>query len=219
MIPIHVVAEIGSGTFTRRGAIALDSLLIHQTCLRQGRLSVDASTCSGDIEIPIAREPGGRFYLASVSHGKPVARELQYTNRRPAIAEMQALCDPKATRVINISLGANKGYRIPRSITYYERDELEWWAIGDPDGVRDLLATITHLGARRGVGLGRVMRWRVEECEPWGDGFPVVLDGKPTRNLPLDWPGVAGSRVGFGVLSPPYWDQTREERCFTPTTQ
>jgi hypothetical protein len=58
-----------------------------------------------------------------------------------------------------------------------------------------------------------VAEWSVDACEPWGDGFPVVRDGRALRTLPADWPGLVDPVLRYRVLSPPYWEHTREEVC------
>ena len=100
-------------------------------------------------------------------------------------------------------------------------DRVVWYAVGDPEGVCCLLPWITHLGKRRGVGLGRVGRWTVEPFDPgaegWGEGFPVERDGRATRNLPLDWEGARDAEQGFAVVTYPYWEREREELCLVPS--
>lgn len=214
--PIEVTARLAGPVCLPSGYVALDAILTYQAALRLGKLALDASHCSEMPDIPIAMSDCGAFYLSSFSTGTPVAHETQYTNRRPIIAEAQMLAEPKCKR-IDISVGANKGYRIPRQVTHYENDELRWWAVGDRDGIADLLAGVSHLGKRRGVGLGRVREWRVEPCESWGEGFPVVRDGKPLRTLPVDHAAASGARSGYGTLLPPYWDRQLEELCLLPS--
>jgi hypothetical protein len=166
------------------------------------------------LEIPVAKEPGGRFYLASFSDSQWEGHELRWVNRRYPVAEAQALAGPKLRR-IQINAGPCKSFRIPLESGHLVGDEMRWWCLGEAEPIRDLLALVTHLGRRRGVGLGRVAEWMVEPCEPW-DGFPVLRDGRPLRPLPLDWPGLVATEPGMAVLFPPYWERTREEVCAVP---
>lgn len=213
MTPLEVKATLSSPISLNR-PIALDSLLASQVALRRGLVALDADHLE-NIEIPVQRSKCWRFHLASVGTivGDVEAGLVQYTNRRAPVDQYLAHGNEKIRRV-QINLGANKSYRIPRAVDHIEA--MQWWCIGDENDVADLLSTVTHLGKRRGVGLGRVTRWTVEPCEPW-DGFPVVRDGAPLRNLPLDWPGLNNPRVTMGVLSFPYWDRRNEEALACPS--
>jgi CRISPR type IV-associated protein Csf3 len=210
--PLRVHADVNGPVALPDGGLMLDALFIYQIAREHGLVCLDSSMIV-PIEAPIAREPDGRFYLCSAGMADEVASELQRTNRRPIVAEAQMHGDGKLRR-LNITLGANKGYRIPRPVAYLD-DGVTWWCIGDRVEIERLLCGVTHLGKRRGVGLGRVETWTVEPCEPW-PGFPVVRDGKALRRLPVGWPGVDSGRCGFGTLLPPYWDHAKEEPCILP---
>ena len=212
MTPLRVHAAVSGPIFLPEGAPRLDALLAFQVCREQGRLCFDASQAE-PVDIPLQLEPQGRFHLCSEGQYTEVASELQYTIRRPAIEVMQRFAALKLRR-IRITAGANKAYRMPRSVSYLE-DGITWWCIGDRSAVTRLLAAVMHLGKRRGVGLGVVDRWTVEPCEPW-EGFPVLRDGVPLRTLPVDWPGVSQARCGFDKLTYPYWDMSKEEPCLLP---
>lgn len=212
MIPLHIVAELSSPLYLSGGWLALDALLASQIALRRGLVALDAESCV-PIEIPVQREPGGRFHLCSVAFPDVAVHELQHTHRRPVIEEAQRFGDARLKR-IDIATGANKAYRIPRPVQHCER--IEWWCVGAADVIEDLLATVSHLGKRRAVGLGRVERWTVQECVPWGDGFPVVRDGNALRPLPADWPGLVDPQLSYMTLSYPHWDHAREELCACP---
>jgi hypothetical protein len=166
------------------------------------------------VEIPIARESAGRFHLCSAALAEYDAHELRWVNRKFPLAEAQIMAGPRLKRV-NISAGACKSYRLPHEAAWPKDDTITWFAAGDRDRVRELLGYVTHLGRRRAVGRGAVREWIVEPWETW-EGFPVVLDGKPLRPLPLDWPGLVEPAEGYGTLTFPYWDHVREDRCAMP---
>jgi hypothetical protein len=210
--PLHVTVELSSPLYLPGKWIALDALLASQVALRAGLVAIDIDHLE-PVEIPVAKEPGGRFHLCSVSFGEALTNELQHTNRRPPIEQYQMMANDKLRRV-DIRAGANKGYRIPRPVAHYDR--LEWWCIGDADSIGELLATVTHLGKKRSVGLGRVERWMVEPCATW-PGFPVVRDEQPLRPLPLDWPGLRRPARGFHCLTYPYWHHDMEHLCAVPS--
>lgn len=214
MTPLVVRAHLGGAIALPDGSMALDALLASQVALRAGWPPPrDVSDCR-PIEIPIAKEPGGRFHLASFSVITANIHERRFVNRRAPVEQYQTIGESKIRRV-QITAGKNKSYRIPIATAHAEGDVVTWWCVGDAEAIRDLLTTVLYLGKRRAVGLGRVVRWEVEPCETW-EGFPVVHHGKPLRPLPLDWPGLVAPKTAFRTLLPPYWDHAAETLCAIP---
>lgn len=214
MIPLVVTAELCGPISLPGGPLALDALLASQVALRLELPPPRHAEDCVPIEIPVEKEPGGRFYLASFSVAEYDASALRYINRRAPVEQYQTIGEAKIRRV-QITSGANKSYRIPNEVKHATGDTLTWWCVGDAGAIRDLLSTVLYLGKKRSVGLGKVSRWKVEQCDPW-DGFPVVHEGRALRTLPLDWPGLVSPRSAFRTLLPPYWDHSREALCAVP---
>lgn len=216
MIPLRVTAELRSPICLPDGPLALDALLAYQVALRDGHMQParDLATFV-PIEIPVQREPSGRFHLCSFAIFEIEAFERQYTLKRPCIEQFQMFGE-KSLKRVQINLAANKAYRIPRVALHLRDDLLEWWCIGKQDEIASLLAGVTHLGKRRAAGLGSVSRWTVEPCESWGNGFPVVRDGYPMRTLPLNWPGLENPPTAYRTLTYPHWDHAREDLVACP---
>lgn len=214
MTPLHVVADLVGPIALPHGPMALDALLAWAEAARDGLPPPSVGEVV-PVEIPVAREPAGRFHLCSFSVAETECHEHRWVNRRFPLAEAQDFGDKKLHR-IQITAGQCKSYRLPLETQWLKYDRLRWWLIGNADGVRELLALVTYLGKKRSVGLGRVRRWTVEPCDPWGDGFPVVRDGRALRTLPQDWPGLADPEIAYRVLTYPYWDHAREEMCAVP---
>lgn len=213
MKPLRVVALLDGAIVLPSGALALDGLLAAAVAIRDNLPPPTISVANGGlvpIEIPVQREPKGRFHLASWARPRFDHHETRYRNRRFPVVEALALSTIKR---IDTNAGPEKSYRIPHAASHVEGDTLEWWCVGDEDGARALCALIHGVGKHRNVGRGRVREWIVEPCEPWGDGFPVVRDGTPMRPLPLDWPGVTSGAHAYAVLTYPFWERTREELC------
>ena len=208
--PLRIVADLGGPVAMPYGPIALDSMLAWAEAKLVYPTIVDGLR---DIEISVAREPGGRFHLASFSVSEPEAHDSTFVNQRFPVAESMWLA-PRMKRV-QVNAGAQKSYRIPLHLTFMRDDRMEWYAIGDRERISYLLQLVTHLGKRRGVGKGLVLRWAVEPCAPW-PGFPVVRDGLPLRPLPLDWPGLSGGERRYCRLTYPYWRRPDEVLCSVP---
>lgn len=220
MVPLEVTATLSAALANPTRLPDLDGLLAAAVCLSEGRDPPDPGEPLPRVEIPVALSPCGRYHLASRGQGAIEQQERgRFVNRRFPMAEAQALAGPKLTRIV-LAGGPCKSFRIPLERALLANDRITWWALGDPARVRWLLAWITHLGKRRAVGNGAVVRWEVRElgaAELW-EGFPVLREGLPLRNLPLDAPGVddAHAREGYACVMFPYWEREREERCWTP---
>jgi CRISPR type IV-associated protein Csf3 len=215
MTPIVVRAHMRSSVCLPADSVALDSLLAAAVCVRDHIPPALSEKDIVPIEIPLAREPGGRFHLASVGHLSVLEHELQHTNKRAVVEEYKVL--GKKIGSVNLSSGHDKPARIPRPVMH--TDLVTWWAMAtDVDDVRSLLGIVSHVGKKRSVGLGKVARWEVEATEPWGDGFPILLpDGTPTRPIPSDYSGVReDAQRGWRCVTYPYWRKSAEESCYLP---
>jgi CRISPR type IV-associated protein Csf3 len=205
MGPFVARAHLRGSVMLPHASIALDALLMAAIAVR------DALPPPGfgplvDIQIPISRERG--IYLASTGQFSVELHEKRFINKRFPMLEAQMLGKTKMS--VNPKGGLSKGFRIPAETLHLHGDLMTFYAIGDIDAVTDILSLVTHLGKKRGVGLGRVDRWVVEPIEAW-PGFPVLRAGRPLRPLPLDWEGLGEHRIERRVLAPPYWQKHREE--------
>lgn len=128
-----------------------------------------------------------------------LGRGVLEVRKKPALSEMSRYTDAKSA---NLGAGAMKAYdlRIPTVLAL----EVEWFAHGDPDRVRHLLATfIPSIGKKQSTGNGRVREWIVEPC---AEDRSVLHDGRPVRRLPL---GAVEGPPGHGAIRPPYYHHTR----------
>lgn len=210
---IRVVAHM-RGPIT--GPPMLDALLAYVVAEQRG-LVAGFGPMVRDIEIPIAKEPGGRFHLVTSPMAAFDQHEARWVNRKFPLGEGQMFGDAKLKRV-HISAGACKSYRIPHEVKFVMGDQIVWYATGDAAATRELLSYVTHLGRRRAVGRGAVREWTVDAVAPedaW-EGFPVARDGKALRPLPIAWPGLVEPAEILHTLTFPYWEHAREEPCAVP---
>lgn len=212
MIPLRVVARVEGQIALPNGALALDSLLASQVALRGGLAPPSCAADCQPIEIPVQREPGGRFHLCSFAEYRMIEHDVRWVNRRAPIDRYQQY---GVTGKVLIQGGPDKSYRLPLEVGYIDGSELRWWCIGDTAEIRALLSAVLFVGKKRNVGLGRVSEWIVEECAAW-PGFPVVREGKPLRPLPLDWPGLVDPPIAYRTLTYPYFDHAAEEMLACP---
>lgn len=214
MTPLCVEAKLSRSIVLGR-PIHLDGLLGHAIVTTE---DIPRAAHAGEcvpLEIPLAEERG--VYLASAAEYAVEEHELGWVNKRFPLDMAQQLGAP-SLKSIQITAGINKSYRLPLDVSHLERDEIVWWCIGDRERIAALLEVVAYLGGKRRFGFGEVKRWTVEPCEPWGDGFPVLRDGRPTRNLPADWPGLAEDvEREYAVTRPPYWDRSAAVLAAVPT--
>jgi len=196
------------------GYLHLDGVLAYAVVIRD---QIEPATVESEIrpiEIPVLREPGGRFHLCSAASPRWERMELHYTNRRFPVDEAAVFT---AMGRVRINAGAQKSYRIPVEAGRVEGDTLTWYAFGEAAEIRELLTFICCLGKRRGVGLVQVARWDVADVEPWR-GFPVLTpEGRPLRHLPGDWPGPApNATLPVARATYPYWLRLDEHVVTVP---
>lgn len=121
----------------------------------------------------------------------------------------------------NTEVGRFKAWRVPMVVTV--TSGLRWQALGDPDGIRGLLADVLQLGQKRSQGEGLVLAWSVTDLGSIGDGVGeheaatlAVLfdaDGRPTRPIPARAAarfGVAGCDTIRHTTRPPYFRPRQE---------
>ncbi len=217
MAPLAITAHLdplGAPLSLPEGYIHLDGILAYAVVIRDEVPTASIEAELVPIEIPLEREPAGRFHLCSAAAPRWELHELHWTNRRFPWELAAVMTEMTRAR---IGAGAQKSYRIPVEAGRVQGDALTWFAVGDPEPVRDLLALVHGIGKRRGVGLGQVARWVVEDVEPWA-GFPVLTrEGHPLRHLPPDWPGLrAGTAQRLGNLTYPYWRRSAETVVVVP---
>ena len=169
------------------------------------------------LEIPVALSECGRVHLCSCAVFQRDRSAIRHKQRRAPTQEFARIGNPRIKRV-DIAAGVNKSHRVPYVWELLADDKLDWFAFGDGDAIRELLAEVHYLGKHTGSGKGRIRgEWLVQECERW-PGFPVVLHGKPLRNLPIDWPGLESPKTAIRCVRPPYWLRAAEELCAIPAT-
>lgn len=253
--PLRVTATLAGGLTNPLRPPVLDALLAYAQAVHvELREPALPGSPLAPVAIPLALSACGRFHLASFALAEVESYDdrPRFVNRRFPLSEAQMYGDAKL-RTINLSGGPCKSFRIPLEVGHLREDRVTWYALGDPAGVRALLVWITHLGKRRGVGLGKIATWTVEtpdtawtwegagwtetralapvwrpwemrDDEPvarWRDAvfpngaFPVIRNGRPLRNLPLDTMDaeLGAEFEGYGNVTFPYFEKHREALC------
>lgn len=112
----------------------------------------------------------------------------------------------------NTDVGPTKPWRVPFVVAV--TPSLMWRALGDPDGIRDLLSRVDAVGAHTSSGEGHVLRWIVDDIGP-ADQLMLLASSTGTISRPVP----ARNRNELGVpdagtvavdaYRPPYWRAPR----------
>jgi hypothetical protein len=107
---------------------------------------------------------------------------------------------------INTGSGKYKNYHI--KLYYRHALYVEWYCIGDPQELVNLLNFCTHIGKNGGDGWGEVLRWEVQE---WPEDWSIRGPGnKLMRAVPAKDSGFL-----YGIR-PSYWLQKHIFPCKMP---
>lgn len=119
---------------------------------------------------------------------------------------------------VNLVTGPYKSWFLP--IRSRLVDRVVWFAVGDRDGVADLLGDCLAIGKVRGKGPGRVAAWTIEPADhDWSWFAPSHAGPVLMRPLPAgDWlpAGLQGAKLDYGAFAPPYWHVDRYAEVVTP---
>lgn len=202
--------------YVGRSAPNMDALLIDLLSKREQPMPFGEPKAWAAPPIPIAKSGCGRYYMCSSGMFEVEEHDEFIMSSHAPWHAYARLGDASISRV-DTSVSEDKSMFGRHSSSILKRDTIEWFALGEIDAVRAILTDCHYVGKYRAHGHGHVREWIVERTESWGEGFPVLRDGKPTRPLPLDAPGLApGHRRAYHVLSPPYWLHEREELVAVP---
>lgn len=143
-----------------------------------------------DFALPLARWDmhGTWGWCVSSPRYEVVRHTAIQTRRKPATREMARFT---TEREHHSGLGPYKARDVTRSAAWVT--SIAWDAhVTDDSRLEALLALVSHLGAERRVGHGRVAEWITTPCEP---------DSWQARPLPT--PGTSGA------FRAPYWHPSR----------
>ena len=217
MVPLKITAEIETPISIQQ-YLPLDGLLMAIRA-KEMRLPPPEIEQHFDIQIPVLRNERG-FYHASFGRGIEIkgGADQSWRRRRFPLREAALIATDKVGK-IPVNMGPQKSVNIP----LYTRiiPKIEWWCVGDLQGVSDLLAHCLSLGRERNHGFGSVASWNVVEVEDdyslfYPSNDPTVAI--PSRTLPRDLPELAGKifDIGYFCLQPPYFQVHRQEMCAVP---
>lgn len=144
------------------------------------------------------------FYACSFAQWpKNTVEDSAFYVKRFDLGHSKLIAEPKR---VNISGGKYKAYHV--NVYYRHAEYVEWYCIGNPASITNLLRFCTHLGKKTAQGWGSVLRWEVEQWpEDWSCYGP---GGRRMRALPTQFDGFL-----YGIR-PSYWNERHIFTCKMP---
>lgn len=223
MTPLQIECQFMNSWCPPVMPLHIDSLLAWATvddALTNHPVLDDQSYDVLSLDLPLAQHQfgDGRWvWKASMLHTIGfVTQSRRYLTCRTPVQEMHEAVDSgfvsaKGGSSIDTSRGFAKNGQ-----DYYTTEMaqgLVGWCVGDYDHTKYLLQQVSHLGAKRRLGMG--------ELRPYDDGsfFKITpLDAAETLWMRRASPEkiIEESILMTGNFKPPYFDRTRRDWCWVP---
>src|SRR6202035_2656309 len=139
-------------------------------------------------------------------------------------AEKSGLLAETERRVIAVSTGPLKSYRLPLRVRPVDR--IVWFCAGRTEGrapaclIRKLLREVFAIGKKTSFGFGQVARWDVEFAdEDWSWFAPSSAGTVLMRTLPATArlpSNLIGFKRSFAAPVAPYWMRENATEVVTP---
>lgn len=210
--PIRVVAQMREPIVTTGDAIHLDGILAwcaYAAHPERDSLPPMTSTACLDFALPLATWRFGADWGWCASAAQwPVdtVRSTEHVRRKPPEREY---IQRTAAKTYDYGVGPAKAVNKPIPMAFART--LHWYALGDPDRVRELLGHMTHIGKLMAHGHGAVMRWVVDTVDA---DWSIERDGALMRRMPAGWAG--RPMTHRGALRAPYHHRTRVRDAVGP---
>lgn len=201
------------------GYLPLDSILAAEWMRRNHpELMLNDGTKTGEIiyaDLPFKKinHPKGWYWACSFAQYEKQGEYIAHWHKRfdECLAEKHIEFGEQRGKVL-VNAGRYKNYRMP--IVVILTDKLEWYCVGDPDGIRDLLDGVAAIGKKRSQGYGLVDKWIVEDWpEDWSEVGPSGKLMRAVHELPKT---VEKAQVMIWGMRPPYWLQSNKSVMYLP---
>lgn len=216
MHPLRITATLQTGVVSD-AALPLDGLLF--AAAMRAHHGPEVATLPGQmmaepVFLPLARinaKSAEWCYACSWATWTPtVAEGVQHWTKR-FDADATALLDWSRVRGrVNTGSGRYRGYHMP--VYYRHALTVTWYAVGDGDAVRRLLADVRSVGKKRDQGWGAIGVWTIA---PWAHDWSVECNGRLMRGIPVSHGARDEGRLHCGYR-PSYWDRANQAECYVP---
>lgn len=201
--PLTIEGALQSVVVLRETGLPADD--VYSSC------PLDLPLSETDIQIPIADSlEYGEVPIARASCGRVSsdARSTMRWRRSRPRAEYYGLDKVKTTTA------EMKAHNLPCptvTATY-----VDFYVVGDEVQLSDLLQDVSHLGSKRGGGLGKILSWQVTRSET--DWSLFQSDGTLMRVLPSAFVSNVGGDLREASLRAPYWHPGTRCSAVVPRT-
>lgn len=121
---------------------------------------------------------------------------------------LQQLSDTIGRQAVSDRSGRYQNRVVP--VMAHPTTHLTWRAVGDPDGIRDLLTDLPSIGKHRGVGEGLITSWDVTELstvDRWSAGHehqPGILGRATPARCLAGRSDITTGPIAVAAIRPPY---------------
>ncbi len=210
MTPLRITFTLDRPMRVPEFPIHLDALLAWSAVMAAGDMGHDDPLLAQE-DLPLASEGQGTdaVWCASQLLYRPRSTpELIALTKRyelEAIARRQGEVIAGGPTKIPMGTGPYKAFVLGEPVVWVDRAVA--YAIGDAGRIKDLLARITHIGKRRGIGMGRVSAT---------DITPDARAESAWRYRVMPTP-CDGYEAIEAVTRPPYWNRANRRIAYIPT--
>lgn len=114
-------------------------------------------------ELPLAKDITGRW-KTSLGFYRQYKQFVEYWHKRINDTDAALYVDFKGKRgKIDARAGYYKAYRMPQLIRLIS--DIEFYCVGDPEGIKNLLKYVTNIGKKSSQGYGYIKEWVIEEID------------------------------------------------------
>lgn len=213
--PLLVRALLRSGVASD-AFLPLDGILMYQA--HREKEGAQAATIPGEyssqggVSLPLAAQSYAnhdftkwyQYYKCSWAQWPDHTIQAQdYWNKRFDLGFAEWIDFQGKKGTVLIDKGEFKSYH--NALYYRAALWLEWYCVGEKQGIERLLSTVTHIGKKTSQGFGRVARWEVQSI---ADDYSIWYGDKLMRGVP---PGDApGYPTGVYGIRPSYWNKANQ---------
>lgn len=220
--PLKITAFMLDGRINSSdGILMFDAILYHAWFFKYAPQVFDGM---GDnhfhkhIGLPLEKTADNR-YCASRGIYKETGKTVEYFHKRPDFFNSDKIDKLNINKgIICESAGEYRAYRVPQVIRTIENGMIDFYAIGNPEKIEDLLNRISAVGKKPICGYGIVKKWVIEEIDQdytlfhskYGLMRPVEVGGHEDNGKYSDYP------IMQYAIKPPYWKVKNMRLCYVP---
>lgn len=200
----------------RRGYLTLDALLMSQ--LERGDVS-DLLHCEDGLYFAsagFAPSVGLKQRASFVASLRP-ERTTEWLDVIKPNTTTPGLPSVGGSKLNDVKVGLARQREGGNILNRYEATVaplIEWYGIGDPQAILDVVSNIPFIGKKRTSGYGEVIEWSVEQGEL--DGICGHF-GEPLRPIPTERWVHGGDWIPVeAAWKAPYWEIRNRTKCYVP---